>query len=70
MLICLLNVFDYDLYNVSQSLRIVYSTNALSEISEYRVQTVNCMARARLPALKSRPMDMNYSKDIVIAIPR
>jgi len=48
--------------------RITSSTNALSEISEYK-DAGNCTAR-RLPALKSRTMDMNYSKDIVIAMAR
>jgi hypothetical protein len=55
--------------NVYYECRITSSTNART--LKYQSTKTRAIARhGRLPALKSRTMDMNYSKDIVIAMAR
>jgi len=49
--------------------RITSSTNARS-LKYQSTKTRAIVRHGRLPALKSRTMDMNYSKDIVIAMAR
>lgn len=71
--IWLFGVLYATLYNVARYHNgYWYGTSSITTraLKYQSTDAANCTARSRLPALKSRPMDMNYSKDRVIAIHR